>query len=138
MFDEDFRLLRICRLHQIFTVGTLFSHYSWRSNTHTYALSSTYDPILSDFRRSPATGTSAIAGEQRSRSINPKEAGSFDPISQPGGGGGGRIPPPPSDLGRGATKNSEIRHVRRVSQYERADKIAILKIKAFLNYANLC
>ena len=52
---------------------------------------------------------------------------------------GGRIPPPPpSDLGRGATKNSEIRHVRRVSQYERADKIAILKIKAFLNYANLC
>ena len=50
-------------------------------------------------------------------------------------GGGGR--PPPSDLGRGATKNSEIWHVRRVSQYERADEIAILKIKAFLNYANL-
>ena len=72
--------------------------------------------------------------------FNPKEAGSFDPISQPGGGGGGDSPPPPppSDLGRGATKNSEIRHVRRVSQYERADKIAILKIKAFLNYANLC
>ena len=69
--------------------------------------------------------------------INPKEAGYFDPISQPGGGGGGQIPPP-SDLGRGATKNSEIRHVRRVSQYKRADKIAILKIKAFLNYANLC
>ena len=68
--------------------------------------------------------------------LNPKEAGSFDPISQPGGGGGGI--PPPSDLDRGATKNSEIRHVRRVSQYERADKIAILKIKAFLNYANLC
>ena len=66
--------------------------------------------------------------------LNPKEVGSFDPISQPGG----RIPPPPSDLGRGSTKNSEIRHVRRVSQYERADKIAILKIKAFLNYANLC
>ena len=37
-------------------------------------------------------------------------------------GGGFR---PPSDLGRGATKNSEIRHVRRFSQYERADKIAI-------------
>ena len=71
--------------------------------------------------------------------LNPKEAGSFDPISQLGGGGG-QIPPPPppSDLGRGATKNSEIRHVRRVSQYERADKIAILKIKAFLNCANLC
>ena len=71
--------------------------------------------------------------------FNPKGAGSFDPISQPGGGGGGggQIPPP-SDLGRGETKNYEIRHVRRVSQYERADKIAILKIKAFLNYANLC
>ena len=53
--------------------------------------------------------------------------------------GGGRIPPPPpSDLGRGATKNSEIWHIRRVGQYERADKISILKIKAFLNYANLC
>ena len=36
------------------------------------------------------------------------------------GGGGGPIPPPPSDLGRGAPKNSEIWHVRRVSQYERA------------------
>ena len=68
-----------------------------------------------------------------------KEPGSFDPISQPGGeGGGGGDSAPPSDLGRGATKNYEIRHVRRVSQYERADKIAILKIKAFLNYANLC
>ena len=70
--------------------------------------------------------------------FNPKGAGSFDPISQLGGGGGGIPPPPPSDLGRGATKNYEIRHVRRVSQYERPDKIAILKIKAFLNYANLC
>ena len=49
-----------------------------------------------------------------------------------GGGGGGRIPPPPSDLGRGATKNSEIWHVRRVHQYARADKIAMLKIKQFL------
>ena len=56
-----------------------------------------------------------------------------------GGGGGGFGPPPPSDLGRGATKNSEIWHVRRVSQYERTDEIAILlKIKAFFNYANLC
>ena len=63
----------------------------------------------------------------------------FLSISWPGGGGGGGgFRPPPSDLGRGATKNSEIWHVRRVSQYERADKIAILKIKAFLNYANLC
>ena len=42
------------------------------------------------------------------------------------------------DLGRGATKNSEIWHICRVGQYERADKISILKIKAFLNYANLC
>ena len=67
--------------------------------------------------------------------FNPKGAGSFDPISQPGGGADSA---PPSDLGRGATKNYEIQHVRRVSQYERADKIAILKIKAFLNYANLC
>ena len=55
-----------------------------------------------------------------------------------GGGGGGGFRPPPSDLGRGATKNSEIWHIRRVGQYERADKISILKIKAFLNYANLC
>ena len=45
---------------------------------------------------------------------------------------------PPSDLGCGAAKNSEIWHVRRVSQYARADKIAMLKIKAFLNYENLC
>ena len=49
-------------------------------------------------------------------------------ISSPGGADSA---PPPSDLG--ATKNSEIWHVRRVSQYERADEIAILKIKAFLN-----
>ena len=46
-------------------------------------------------------------------------------LSQGRGGGGGPA------LGRGATKNSEIWHVRRVSQYERADEIAILKIKAF-------
>ena len=31
-------------------------------------------------------------------------------------GGGGADSAPPSDLGRGATKNSEILHVRRVSQ----------------------
>ena len=55
-----------------------------------------------------------------------------------GGRGGGADSAPPSDLGRGAMKKSEIWHVRRVSQYERADEIAILKIKAFLNYANLC
>ena len=53
-------------------------------------------------------------------------------------GGGGGFRPPPSDLGRGATKNSEIWHVRRVHQYARADKIAMLKIKPFFNYANLC
>ena len=41
------------------------------------------------------------------------------------GGGGGGFRPPPPDLGRGATKNSEIWHVRRVSQYERADEIVI-------------
>ena len=72
-------------------------------------------------------------------SINPKRAGLFC-LSQVrgGGGGGGFRPPPPSDLGRRATKNSEIWHIRRVGQYERADKISILKIKAFLNYATLC
>ena len=67
--------------------------------------------------------------------INPKRAGLFC-LSQVRGGGADSAPP--SDLGRGAMKNSEIWHVRRVSQYERADEIAILKIKAFLNYANLC
>ena len=74
--------------------------------------------------------------------FNPKRAGLFLSISSPGGGGVGgwadSAPPPPSDLGRGATKNSEIWHLRRVSQYARADEIAMLKIKAFLNYANLC
>ena len=53
------------------------------------------------------------------------------------GGGGGADSAPPSDLGRGAPKNSEIWHVRRVSQDQRADKISIVKIKAFFNYANL-
>ena len=44
---------------------------------------------------------------------------------------GGRIPPPPpSDLGRGATKNSEIWHVRRASQYDVLTKLQILKIKS--------
>ena len=73
--------------------------------------------------------------------FNPKRAGLFSLDLKSGGGGAGGIPPPPpppSDLGRGATKNSEIWHVRRVSQYKRADEIAILKIKAFFNYANLC
>ena len=70
-------------------------------------------------------------------SLTLKEPGLLTP-SHSRGGGGADSAPPPSDLGRGATKNYEIRHVRRVSQYERADKIAILKIKAFLNYANLC
>ena len=69
--------------------------------------------------------------------LNPKRAGLFC-LSQVRGGGGGADSAPPSDLGRGATKNSEIWHVRRVSQYARADEIAMLKIKAFLNYANLC
>ena len=69
--------------------------------------------------------------------VNPKRAGLFC-LSQVRGGGADSAPPPPSDLGRGATKNSEIWHIRRVGQYERADTISILKIKAFLNYANLC
>ena len=56
--------------------------------------------------------------------FNPKRAGLFCLFQVRGGG---------ADLGRGATKNSEIWHVRRVSQYERADEIAILKIKAFFN-----
>ena len=61
--------------------------------------------------------------------FNPKRAGLFC-LSH----GRGRIrPPPPLDLGRGAVKNSEIWHARRVSQYERADEISIPKIKAFLN-----
>ena len=71
--------------------------------------------------------------------FNPKRAGLFC-LSQVrgGGGGGGFRPPPLRSLGRGATKNSEIWHVRRVHQYARADKIAMLKIKQFFNYANLC
>ena len=68
-----------------------------------------------------------------------KGRGFFVYLTAGGGGGGGRADSaPPSDLGRGATKNSDIWHVRRVSRYERADEISILKIKVFLNYANLC
>ena len=66
--------------------------------------------------------------------VNPKRAGLFC-LSQVRGGADSA---PPSDLSRGATKNSEIWHVRRVHQYARADKIAMLKIKPFFNYANLC
>ena len=69
--------------------------------------------------------------------LNPKRAGLFC-LFQVRGGGGGADSAPPSDLGRGAAKNSEIWHVRRVSRYEHADEIAILKIQAFFNYANLC
>ena len=68
--------------------------------------------------------------------VNPKRA--WLVCLSHGRGGGGGDSAPPSDLGRGATKNSEIWHVRRVSRYERADEISILKIKAFFNYANLC
>ena len=39
--------------------------------------------------------------------INPKRAGSFDPISPGGGGGGG------GDLGCGATTNYVIWHIRK-------------------------
>ena len=67
-----------------------------------------------------------------------KGPGFFVYLKAGGRGGGAGFRPPPSDLGRGATKNSEIWHARRVSQYERADKISILKIKPFFNYANLC
>ena len=61
-----------------------------------------------------------------------KGPGFFDYLKSGGGGGGGRILPPlgSRDLGRGATKNSEIWHVRRVIRYERADEFAILKIKS--------
>ena len=51
--------------------------------------------------------------------LNPKKAGSFDPISQAGGG----------DLGRGATKYFVIWHVRKPCQDE-SRKISILKIEA--------
>ena len=61
------------------------------------------------------------------RCLDPKRAGLFCLSA-----------PPPLDLGRGAAKYSEIWHVRRVSRYERAVEISILKIKSFLNYANLC
>ena len=54
------------------------------------------------------------------------------------GGGGFRPPPPPQMPVAERRKNSEIWHVRRVSQYAHADEIAMLKIKAFLYYANLC
>ena len=50
--------------------------------------------------------------------VNPKKAGSFDPISQPGGGGGGVDSTPPSDLGRGAAKNYVIWHIRKPGQDE--------------------
>ena len=36
-----------------------------------------------------------FASLELARCVNPKEAGSFDSISQPGGGGGGFPPPPP-------------------------------------------
>ena len=68
-----------------------------------------------------------IMGHKRRRVLTLKGPGFFVYLKS----GGGRIPPPPSDLGRGATKNSEIWHVRRVHQYARADKIAMLKIKPF-------
>ena len=56
--------------------------------------------------------------------VNPKRSGFFVYLKSGGGGGGGGGGATPSDLGRGAHKNSEIWHVRRVSQYERADEIA--------------
>ena len=43
-----------------------------------------------------------------------KGPGFFVYFKSGGGGGADFPPPPPSDLGRGATKNSEIWHVRRV------------------------
>ena len=57
--------------------------------------------------------------------LNPKEAESFDPISQPP-----PPPPPPSDLGRGAAKNYVIWHIRKPSQDELSREISIMKIKA--------
>ena len=61
--------------------------------------------------------------------INPKKAGSFDPISQPEGGGF-HPPPPPSDLGRGATKILVIWHVRKPCRDEESREISTLKVKA--------
>ena len=85
---------------------------------------------------------SNISSAESQRGVNPKRSGLFCLSQVRGWGGGGLIPPPPPppppDLGRGATKNSKIWHIRRVSQYERADEISILQIKAFLNYADLC
>ena len=54
-----------------------------------------------------------------------KGPGFFVYLKSGGGGGGGGISPAER------RKNSEIWHVRSVSRYERADEIAILKIKAF-------
>ena len=61
--------------------------------------------------------------------FSPKRAGLFC-LSQVRGGG--------CQISAAVTKNSEIWHVRRVHQYTRADEIAMLKIKPFFNYANLC
>ena len=70
--------------------------------------------------------------------LNPKEAGSFDPISQPGGGGGGRIRPP-SDLGRGATKNSVEADDRRVGDHHAALISLTVVVQAwFLYQSNHC
>ena len=73
-----------------------------------------------------------IANSKPLKDLTLKGPSFFVYLKSGGGGGGG------ADLGRRATKNSEIWHVRRVHQYARADKIAMLKIKPFFNYANLC
>ena len=42
--------------------------------------------------------------------INPKKAGSFDPISQPGGGGGFHPPPPLGTRPRSGEKLCNLAH----------------------------
>ena len=56
------------------------------------------------------------------KQVNPKKAGSFDPISLDS--------TPPSDLGRGAAKNYVIWHIRKPCRDEQSREISIPKIKA--------
>ena len=58
-----------------------------------------------DYRLEKITEIQMNLEEQR---LNPKEAGSFDPISQPGGGGGGGWIPPPPPLQISAAERRKI------------------------------
>ena len=66
--------------------------------------------------------------------INPKKAGSFDPISQPGGGWD---PHPPSDAECGKIIKFGTCYVNHVETNNLA-KFPYWKSKRFSNYANLC